>query len=70
MGEEAGLSENEWLLMDGNESEGGTPEFEDEVDGGAGDADVDIEEPGPVTRMFGLLLLASRRSWGNGIGTW
>lgn len=42
---------------------------EEEVDGGAGEADWDIA--GPVTMMFGLLLLAfgSNRSEGNGTGT-
>lgn len=69
VGEDAGLREKEWLLIEGRERVGGAPEFEDEVEGGTGEAEVDIDEPGPVTRMFGLLLFISSRSCGNGIGT-
>jgi hypothetical protein len=64
------------LFTDGRESDGNEDAVtlevaEDDDDGGAGEADADTEDPGPVTRMLGLLLLVfgSNKSVGNGTCT-
>jgi len=74
VGDDPGLRENEWPFMDGGAREGKADcgfDADDELDGGPGDADVEIEEFGPVTRIFGFGCpeFMSSRSAGNWIGT-